>query len=261
VVVDNRPGASAIIGLEAIARATPDGYTLGFLVNSFHTNPSLYLKLPYDSYKDFQPVIYQGSTIYLLTVTPSLPIHSVKELIAYAKANPGKLSYSSAGAGGSETLTMELLKIRAGADIVAVTYKGGQQIFTDAFAGRIQIVSGNIASTLPHVRTGRLRGLGVTSLQRSPAVPELPTLDEAGIPGYDARISNGYAVPTGTPRDIVLRLNKEIAKTFQSPTVIEKFAANGQTLVGSTPEQYAEHIRAEIAGWAKVIKASGIQPQ
>ena len=261
VVVDNRAGASGIISFETLARAAPDGYTLGYLNQNFLTNPSLFVKLPYDSTKDFLPVILHGSSSFLLTVTPSLPIRSVKDLIAQARANPGKFSYGSAGVGSAQTLAMELLKLQTDTNIVRVIYKGIQQAITDAIGGQIDIVCDNIASILPQARAGRLRGLGVTSLKRSPVAPELPTLDEAGIPGYEYTVAGGYAVPAGVPHAIVMRLNTEINKALQLPMVIEKFATNGQTAGGGTPQQFAQHIRSETAKWAKVIKAAGIKPQ
>ena len=261
VVVDNRPGANGIIGFEVLARAAPDGYTLGFMTNPFITNPSIYLKLPYDSARDFQPVIFQGSSTFLLTVTPSLPIHSVKDLIEHARANPGTLSYGMLVKGGPQHLAVELLKIQTGTNIVPVGYKGVQQAIIDVVGGQIHIVCDNILSILPHVRSGKLRGLGVTSLKRSPAVPELPSIAEAGIPGYEMTPLDGYLVPAQVPREIVMRLNSEINKALQLPTVTERFAANGGTIGGGTPEQYAEHIRSQTAKWANVIKAAGIKPE
>jgi tripartite-type tricarboxylate transporter receptor subunit TctC len=261
VVVDNRPGAAGIIGYEVLARAAPDGYTFGYMTFAFITNPSLFSKLPYDSVRDFQPVIFQSSATWLLTVTPSLPIRSVKDLTEHARANPGTLSYGSAGMGGGQHLVMELFKAQTGTNIVHVAYKGVQQAISDVISGEIHIVCDNIASIFPHVQSGRLRGLGVTTLKRSPVVPELPTIAEAGIPGYEAAFTPGYIVPARMPHEIVMRLNAEINKALQSPTIAEKFRANGATIVGGTPEQFAEHIRSETAKWSKVIRAAGITPQ
>ena len=261
VVVDNRPGASNIIGLEALARAAPDGYTFGYLSQNFVTNPGLFAKLPYDGEKDFQTVIMHGSSTFLLTVTPALPVRTVKDMIDYARANPGKLSYGGNGSGSTQTLSLELLKFQTGTNIVHVAYKGVQQAIADVIGGQIHIVCDSIASILPLVRSGRLRGLGVTTLERSPVAPELPTLDESGMPGFDVTTTTGYAVPAGVPHEIVMRLNAEINKALQSPTVAAKFAANGQTIGGGTPERYAEHIRRETEKWGKVIKAAGIKPE
>ncbi len=259
-VVDNRPGANGIIGFEALARATPDGYTLGFMTNPFITDPSMYSKLPYDSVRDFQPVVFQGSSTFLLTVTPSLPVRSVKYLIEHARANPGTLSYGMLVMGGPQHLAVELLKVQTGTNIVPVSYKGVQQAIIDVIGGQIHLVCDNILSILPHVRSGKLRGIGVTTLKRSPAVPELPTIAEAGIPGYEMAPLDGYLVPAQVPREIVMRLNAEINNALQLPAVTERFAANGGTIGGGTPEQYAEHIRSQTAKWANVIKAAGINP-
>lgn len=261
VVVDNRPGADTIIGTQAIARAAPDGYTLGLLTNSFTTNRSLFAKLPYDSDKDFQPVVLSGSVPFLLAVTPSLAVRSVKELIDHARANPGKLLYGNTGAGTAGTLSMELLKLRTGTNIVSVSYKGAPQAITEAIAGQIHIICENMSILPPHVRAARLRGLGVTSLKRSQIVPELPTIDEAGIAGYEVTASAGYAVPAGVPQEIILRLNREINRALQSPAVTERVNASGGTILGGTPQQFADHLRSDTAKWARVIKAAGITPQ
>ena len=261
VVVDNRPGATSIIGFDLLAHTAPNGYTLGYMPFTFVTNSSVYSKLPYDSAKDFQPVILQHSSTFLLTVTPSLPIRSVKELIEHARANPGALSFGSTGTGSAQNLAMELLKVQTGTNIVHVSYKGIQQAITDVIGGQIHIVCDNLTSILPQVRSGKLRGLGVTTPKRSPAVPEVPTIAEAGILGYEMTTTGGYAVPAGVPREIVMRLNAEINKALQSPAITEKFAANGATIIGGAPERYAEYLRSETAKWAKVIKAAGIKPQ
>lgn len=261
VVVDNRPGAGGIISLEIVARAAPDGYTIGQTTSNFVTNRSLYAKLPYDSEKDFEPVVFQGSGIHILSVTPSLPIRTVKELIVHARANPGKLSYGGLGVGSIQVLTMELFKFQTASNIVFVAYKSIPQAINDIISGQIHLICDPATSSLPFVRAGKLRGLGVTSLKRSAAAPELPTLDEAGVPGYEATFRvGGFVLPAKTPHAIVLRLNAEINKAMQSPLVAEKLAANGNTGGGGTPEHYAELLRAETAKWAKVIKAMGITP-
>ena len=195
VVVDNRPGASGIIGYEMLARAAPDGYTLGYITSGFTTNPSVFSKLPYDSTRDFQPLILFSSSPHLLAVTPSLPIRSVKELIEQARAKPGTLSFGSSGIGAGSHLAIELLKVMTNTNMVHVPYKGIQQAITDVIGGQIQLVCDNIPSILPHVRSGRVRALAVATLKRSPVVPELPTIDEAGIPGYELTTWGGYALP------------------------------------------------------------------
>ena len=261
VVVENRPGASGIIGYELLVRATPDGYTLGYISNFIAANPSLYSKLPYNFARDFLPVIPYFSGLNVLTVSPSLPVRSVKELIEHARANPGKLSFGSSGIGATPHLSMELFKSMPGTSIVHVPYKGTQQAVSDLIGGQIDILCDNMASLLPLVRSGRLRALGVTSLTRSAALPELPTLDEAGIPGFELTGWSGFAVPAGTPRDIVLRLNAEINKALTSPVVLKGIASRGGTPVGGTPEQFAEHVRKETERLGKLIRTVGIKPQ
>jgi tripartite-type tricarboxylate transporter receptor subunit TctC len=261
VVVDNRGGASGIVGFEMIARAEPDGYTLGFAGFPFITNPLMYAKLPYDTTRDFQPVVRLFSITNVMTLTPALPVRSVQELIEYARAQAGKLSYGSAGAGTSQQLSLELFKIMTGAQIVQVSYKGIQQATTDTIAGQVQIVCDNTASILPHIRAGRLRAIGVTTLKRTPVAPDIPTIAEAGVPGYEMAPSSGYVLPARAPRDIVLRLNAEINKALISSALSEKFVAAGNVIEGGTPEQFADHLRRETAKWAGVIKAAGIKPQ
>jgi tripartite-type tricarboxylate transporter receptor subunit TctC len=261
VVVDNRPGASGIIGLEMLARAAPDGYTFGFIPFGFATNPGLFSKLPYDSARDFQPLILFGSSPQVLAVTPSLPIRSVKELIEQARAKPGTLSFGSSGVGSGQHLAMELLKVMTDTNMVHVSYKGIQQAITDIIGGQIQLVVDNLSSILPHVRSGRVRALAVATLKRSPVVPDLPTIDEAGIAGFEITTWAGYSLPARTPRDLVLRLNAEINKALLSPSVSKAMTEDGRIPIGGTPEQFAEHLRKETEKWAKVIKAAGIKPQ
>jgi tripartite-type tricarboxylate transporter receptor subunit TctC len=261
VVVENRPGASGIIGLEMIAHAAPDGYTLGFATFTVATNPAMFLRLPYDSAKDFQPIVIGESSPNLLTVTQSLPIRSVKELIEHAKANPGKLSYGSTGNGSSTHLAMELFRMTTGTHLVQVSYKGIQQAITDVIGGQIQIVCDNLGSVLPHVKGGRVRALGVTSLKRSPVIPEIPTIEEAGLPGYEIAPWAGYVTPARVSRDIVLRLNREFNKVLSTPAVSAAVAARGSIPGGGTPEQFADHIRSETVQWGKVIRIAGIKPQ
>jgi len=261
VVVDNRAGASGIIAFEIVARAAPDGYTFGFIGNTIATNPSLYSKLPYDFARDFQPVIHAASGLNLLAITPSLPIRSVKELIGHARANPGKLSYGSGSLGASTHLSMELFKSMTGTDIVLVSYKGMPQANLDVISGEIHMVCDVISSILPHVRAGKVRALAVTSLKRLPLAPEVPTLDESGVPGYELTNWGGYAFPAGVPRNIVLQLNAEINKAQLSPTVSKAIADRGAFAVGGTPEHFAEHVRRETEKLGKLLKTAGIKPQ
>jgi tripartite-type tricarboxylate transporter receptor subunit TctC len=261
VVVDNRAGASGIIGLEVIARATPDGYTLGYSPFNFITNSIVFAKLPYDAARDFQPVVLQNTGANLLAVTPALPVRSVQELVEYARAQPGKLSYGTLGGGASALLAVELFKTMTNTQIVQVTYKAVQQAITDTIAGQVQLVCDNMPSISPHVRAGRLRALGITTLKRSLAMPDIPTIAEAGLPGFEVAPSSGYLLPARTSHDIVLRVNAEINKALTLPTVSEKFAANGSVIAGGSPEQFAEFLRRETTKWAGVIKAAGIKPQ
>jgi len=261
VVVENRPGASGIIGYELLARATPDGYTFAYISNFIATNPGLYSKLPYDFARDFQPVIFYFQGLNVLTVSPSLAVRTVKDLIDHARANPGKLSFGSSGIGATPHLSMELFKSMTGTAIVHVPYKGTQQAVTDLIGGQIDILCDNLASLLPLVKSERLRGLAVTSLKRSAALPELPTLDEAGLAGYELTGWSGMAVPAGVPRDIVLRLNDEINKALASPTVLKGIPSRGGTTMGGTPEQFGEHVRRETERLGKLIRAVGITPQ
>jgi tripartite-type tricarboxylate transporter receptor subunit TctC len=261
VVVDNRPGASGIIGLEVIARSAPDGYTFGAAFFSFIINPLVYSKLPYETAKDFQPVVLSGFGANLMSVTPALPVRSVRELIEYARAKPGKLSYGTTGAATAFSLSAELFKSMTGTQIVQVSYKGMQQAITDVTAGQIHLVFDDPPSALPHIRAGRLRAIGVTTRNRLSAAPDVPTIAEAGVPGYEMTPSSGYLLPARTPRDIVLRLNAEINKALMSQAVSERAVANGLVIVGGTPEQFTEHLRRETVKYAGVIKAAGIKPQ
>ena len=260
VIVDNRPGGSFIIGFELMAKATPDGYTVGYASFPIATNPSLFTKLPYDFERDLRSVMHQVSVLNILAVSPSLPARTVQELIAHARANPEKLSYGISGFGASNHLSIELIKMMAGVTLVPVSYKAIQQAITEASTGQIHVVCDNMGSILPHVKAGRMRGLGVTSPKRSPAMPDLPTVAEQGLPGYEIMPWSGYVVPKQTPIEIVKRLNVEFNKALFSPAVSARMEAIGSIPVGGTPEQFAEHVRRETAKWAKVIKASGIRP-
>jgi tripartite-type tricarboxylate transporter receptor subunit TctC len=260
VIVDNRPGGSFIIGFELMAKATPDGYTVGYASFPIATNPSMFTRLPYDFERDFRSVMHQVSALNILAVSPSLPVRTVQELIAHARANPDKLSYGISGFGASNHLSIELIKMMAGVTLVPVSYKAIQQAITEASTGQIHVVCDNMGSILPHVKAGRMRGLGVTSPKRSPAMPDLPTVAEQGLPGYEIMPWSGYVVPKQTPTVIVKRLNAEFNKALFSPAVSARMEAIGSIPVGGTPEQFAEHVRRETAKWAKVIKASGIRP-
>jgi tripartite-type tricarboxylate transporter receptor subunit TctC len=259
VVVDNRGGGAGIVAYEMLARAVPDGYTFSHTNFNFVTNPSVYSKLPYDTTRDFQPIIQATFVTDLLAVSPSLPVHSVKELIEYARANPDKLSYGSTAGATSNALEIELFKVMTGTRIVRVTYKGMQQATADVMSGQVHIICDNLPSILPHVKSGRVRALGVTTLKRSLVVPDLPTLDEAGLPGFERTGWNGYLAPSRVPREIVMRLNTEINRALNSPTIREKTLSVGSVLVGGTPEEFAALIRAEIDKWGKIIRTLGMK--
>ena len=261
VVVDNRPGANSIIGFELLARAAPDGYTIGVAPFQLIVNPFAYAKLPYDAVKDFQPVIRAGTTPNLLAVTPGLPVHSVKNLIAHARRNPDKLTFGGAGKGSSMHLSFELFKSMTGIRIYHVFYKDTMQAITEVIGGQIHMMFANIGPLLQHAKSGKVRALGVTSLERLPMLPNVPTIAESGLAGFETAASGGYIVPARVSRDIVLRLNAEINKVLQVPDVRNKIEAMGGIVGGGTPEQYAEHIRKESEKWGKVFKIAGITPQ
>ena len=259
VVVDNRAGGSGIIGTDIAAKAAPDGYTLLMMSLTFAVNPSLYSKLPYDTEKDLTPVTLVASAPLMLVVHPSIPAKSVQELIAYAKANPGKLNFGSGGPGTTPHLAGEMLKMMAGVRMTHVPYKGGGPALNDLIGGQIQLMLENIPSTLPHAKSGRLRSLAVSGLKRSPLVPDLPTLDEAALKGYEIVGWNGLFVPSGTPRQIVTRLHGDIAKALAQPDVKERLATMGAEPVGNSPEEFRAFVKAEIVKWAKVVKEAGLK--
>ena len=258
VIVDNRPGAGGNIGSDLVAKSTPDGYTLLMgTVGTHAINPSLYKNMPYDHVKDFAPVILVAGVPNVLVVNPSLPVHSVSELIAYAKANPGKLNFASSGNGTSIHLSGELFKVMTGVEMTHVPYKGSAPALTDLIGGQVQLMFDNLPSSLPFIRAGKLRALAVTSGARAAALPDLPTLAESGLPGFEASSWFGVLAPAGTPRDIVAKLNGAIASWLASPAAKEKLLAQGAIAAGGTPDDFARHIGAETSKWAKVVKASG----
>ncbi len=259
VVVDNRPGASSAIGFDAVAKAQPDGYTIGYGGFPLATNPSLLAKVPYDVNRDFRMVILTNISPNVIAITPALPVNAVPELIAYAKRNPDQLLFGSSGSGGTMHLSMELFKLLTGTRMVHVPYKGMQQVITEIIGGRLHILSDNVTSVLPHITSGRLRALGVTGPRRIPLAPDIPTVAEAGVPGYEITAWGGYMAPANTPSAIVTRLNAELNKVIASPAIRERWLALGIEPVGGTPERFAAHVRTETAKWTDVIKRAGIK--
>ncbi len=258
VVIDNRGGAGGNIGAELVARSAPDGYTL-FLatIGTMAINPSLYSRMPFDTLRDFAAISQLTSMPQLLVVHPSVPVKNVKELIAYAKRRPGQLTFASGGSGTAIHLAGELFKTMAGVDMVHIAYKGSSPAMTDLIGGQVSLMFDQILTSLPHVQSGRLRGLAVTTEKRSPAVPQIPTIAEAALPGYAVTTWHGLLAPAGTPRDVVNRLSSEAAKALQNPDVREKFASQGVDPISSTPEQFAALMKSELDKWRRVIAASG----
>jgi tripartite-type tricarboxylate transporter receptor subunit TctC len=259
--VDNRPGASGIVGTELASKASPDGYTLLMMSLTFTVNPSLYRKLPYDTLKDFIPVSLIASAPLMLVVNPSQPVKSVKELIDYAKANPGKLNFGSGGRGTTPHLAGEMLKAMAGLQMTHVPYKGGGPALADLVGGQIQLMLENIPSTLPFVKAGKLRALAVSGKKRSALVPDLPTLDEAGLKGYEIVGWNGLFFPAGTKPAIVKTIHGLTVKMLAQADVKERLATLGAEPVGNSPTEFAAFIRAEIAKWARIVKQAGLKAQ
>ena len=258
IVIDNRAGANGVIGMQLMARAAPDGYTIGYAsISALALNPGMHAKLPYDADKELQAVVQLVFGMHILTVSPALPVKSVQELIDYAKQNPGKLSYGSSGSGSSQHVGMEMLKLMTDTQMVHVPYKAIQQAITEVIGGRVHVVFDNLASMLPHVRAGRVRAIGVTSLKRSLAIPELPTISEAGVPGFEITTWSGVVTPAGVPQAIVARLNAEINRALVSQTVKEQLGGAGYELVGGTPQQFADLAKKETVKWADIIKRSG----
>ena len=259
VLVENRPGGGTLIGTEAVAKAAPDDYTLLGVAFPFGANPSIYRNLPYDTVADFTPLVFAGQTPNLLVVKPSLPINSIKDLLDYAQANPGKVSYGSTGIGSSNHLSMELFKSLTGADMVHVPYKGSAPMVNDMLGGHLDVAFDNVPNVLQQVNAGKLRALGVSSTTRSSLAPNVPTVTEAGVANYEVGVWFGVVGPSGMPPEVVKKLNTEINAILQQDDVKRRFADQGVEPVGGTPMQFADHIKAEILKWAKVVKDAGIK--
>jgi tripartite-type tricarboxylate transporter receptor subunit TctC len=257
VVIDNRPGANTNIGHEAAAKAPPDGYTVLMTASTLTINPALYPKLPFDAITSFTPVTLFATTPLLLVVHPSLPAKSVKELVAFAKARPGQLHFGSAGNGSTLHLAGELFNTLAGVKLVHVPYKGVTGAFTDLLGGQIYIMFPGAPIALPQVQAGKLRALGATGSKRTSAAPELPTVAEAGLPGYEVVVWYGALVPAGTPAPIVQRLHGEIVKALATPDIRSRWGTLGAESTHSTPDEFAAFLKADVGKWAKVVKDSG----
>ena len=261
VIVDNRPGGGTTIGTNLAAKSAPDGHTVLIVSFAFVVNPALYAALPYDSNKDFSPIVLAASTPNLLVVNPQLPVKSVKELVALAKSKPGKLNYASAGNGSSNHLSMELFKSLTGIDAVHIPYKGSAPAVTDLIGGQVDMMFDNVPNVLPQVKAGKLRALAVSSKDRSPFIKDLPSVAEAGVPGFDVSVWFGVVAPAGTPQPVIAKLNAEINAILKRPEIRQSFNNQGVETSGGTPGDFAAFIAVQSTKWAKVVKDSGAKAE
>ena len=260
VIVDNRPGASALLGTHLVAKAAPDGYTLLAMANTFAVVPSIVSNPGYDPLKDFAGVSQTCLVPQVLVVNPALPPRTVKQLVALAKARPGELSYASAGTGGTGHMAAELFSLHAGLKMLHVPYKGNAQAIIDVISGQVTMMFDQVSTSTPHIRAGKLRGIAVTSLKRSPLLPELPTIDESGMKGFEDITFNGLVAPAATPREILVRLNAEVTKAVAHPELRQRFIQQGVELTASnSPDAFMEYIRAEFVKKAKLARAANIR--
>lgn len=260
VIIDNRPGGATNIGSELAAKAPPDGYTLFMGGASNAINMTLYAKPPYDTARDFAPIVLCVKGANVLSIHPSLPAKTLKDLIALAKARPGQLNFASSGLGGSNQMAGELFKVMAGINIVHVPYKGNAPALTDTVAGHVEMLFSGVPALLPHIQSGRLRAVAIGSMKRFSAIPNVPTFDESGLKDYEATTWFGLMAPSKTPGDIVARLNAEVGKILASPDLKTRFVNDGIEPIGGSREEFAKFIRDETTKYAKVIKAAGIKP-
>jgi len=258
MVIDNRIGANGMIGTEAVAKAPPDGYTILLNNISLAINPALYSKMPYNTLADFVPVSLTAAILLALVVHPSLPVHSVNELVALARARPGQLNYASGGNGSAQHLPMEMLRVATAINLVHVPYKGLGPAFNDVLGGQVPVMFAGVSNVVPHMQSKRLRVIAVGSAKRTPALPEVPTVAEAGIPGFNFDAWTGYLAPSGTPKEIVAKLHADITRTLGARDVQEKLVALGFDLVGGNSDEFAALMRNDITRLAKLIKDSGI---
>lgn len=261
VVIDNRPGAGTMIGIDVVAKSPGDGYTLLMGLSTLAINSALYKKVPYDPVKDFAPITVTTSSASILVVHPSIPVRTLKEMIAFARARPGQLNYASAGTGTFPHMTYELFLSTAKLKMTHIPYKGTGPAMIDMIAGQVVSMAATMITGMPHIRAGRLRPLGITSLTRSEVAPDIPTVSEAGLPGFDATQWYGLLAPANTPKDIVNRLHADMMQVLQSPDVKKRFALDAVDTVGNTPEEFSRHIRNELEKWAKVAREAGIKPE
>lgn len=261
VIVENRAGAGTMIGGEAVARAAPDGYTLLMGISTLAINPAMYKKVPYDALKDLAPISQAVALSNVLVVHPSLPAKSVKEFVALVKPRPGQINFASAGVGTSPHLSMELFLVMTGLKMLHIPYKGSGPGVTDLIAGHVPAMMPNMLSAQPHIKSGRLRALGVTGSKRAPGADDIPTIAEAGVPGYEAVQWYGLLAPAAVPRDIITKLHAGVVRALQNPEVRQRLLNDGAEPVGSSPEEFAAYLRSETAKWAKVIQAAGIKPE
>ena len=261
VIVDNRAGASTMIGGEAAAKAPPDGYTLLMGISTLAINPAAFKRVPYDALRDFVPITHAVKQTMMLVAHPSFPAKTVKELVAIAKARPGDVAYSSAGFGTNPQMGMELFLYLTGTRMLHVPYRGGGESIIAVTSGHVSVSINSMLGALPQVRSGRLRALGVTSARRVAGIPEVPTIAEAGVPGYESLQWYGLLAPAGVSREIVARVNKEAVAVLRTPDIVERLARDGGEAVASTPEEFGAYIRAETEKWAKVARATGIRPE
>jgi tripartite-type tricarboxylate transporter receptor subunit TctC len=259
VIVDNRPGASGIVGTEIGARSAPDGYTVVLVSNTISVNPAVFKKIPYEFDKDLMAVSLLAATPYLLTVHPSLPVKSVKELIALAKARPGQLNHASGGAGTGPHLAMEMFAQRTGIKIVQIVYKGGGPAMIDFLAGQTQVYLSNMVTAMPQVRAGKMRALAVSSITRSPVMPEIPTIAESGVPNFEEVGQHGIIAPAGIPREILAKLHGAIVAAMRNPEIVKRLADEGSMVVASTPEEYRARILRDTAKSVEIVRSMNLK--